>query len=234
MICSVPLPPEVPVAVMVTVPVLPPRVAVGEVALVPLTLIIAELLELQLAATLELRLTAVPDPPLEVMLIEFPEQLPQVMVIACPTSTVAVPLNPLYVAVMVTELVVFCNALTSPLLLTVTNVFVVSELSQAARPVTSLVLPSSFVAIAVSCREPPAWRLFVEGLTATLETVGLTKKPVHPTATPNTKSPANNTKFRLEFQIIATPERETSAPARISLQNCSRENQPSIGGCTNV
>jgi hypothetical protein len=64
---------------------------------------------------------------------------------------VAVPLKALYVAVMVTALVVFCKALTSPLLLTVTNVPEVSELVQVAKAVTSLVLPSLLLAVAVNC-----------------------------------------------------------------------------------
>jgi hypothetical protein len=52
---------------------------------------------------------------------------------------------------MVIELVVFCSALTTPVLLTVTKVPVVSELLQMAIPVTSLVLPSLLLAKAVSC-----------------------------------------------------------------------------------
>lgn len=93
MICNVPLPPEVPFAVMVTVPVLPPRVAVGVVVFEPLMVMMPELLELQLDATLELSETDDPEPPLDVMLIVLLEQLLQVIVIACPTETVAVPLK---------------------------------------------------------------------------------------------------------------------------------------------
>jgi hypothetical protein len=68
---------------------------VGEVVLVPVTVIIAELLELQFAARFELKEIAEPAPPLAERLIEFAEQLPQVMETACPTVTVAVPEKPL-------------------------------------------------------------------------------------------------------------------------------------------
>jgi len=88
----------------------------------PVTVIMAELLELQFAATLEVKVILDPVPPFVAKLMEFPEQLLQVMVRACPTVTVAVPLKPLYVAVIVTGLVVFCTALTRPVLLTVTSV----------------------------------------------------------------------------------------------------------------
>jgi len=139
---------------MVAVPVLPPTVAVGAVVFDPVTLIIAELSELQLAAALEVRVTLEPLG-LVAKLIEFPLQLLQVIVMVCPTVTVAVPLKLLNVAVIVTGLVVFCTALTRPVLLRVTNVCVVSELSQTAEPVTSLVVPSLLVAMAVNCRVAP-------------------------------------------------------------------------------
>jgi hypothetical protein len=80
-ICNVPLPPpDVAVAVIVTVPVVPPSVAEGAVVFVPLTVMIEELFELQLALTLELRLTIDPVPPFVVKLILFPEQLAHVIV----------------------------------------------------------------------------------------------------------------------------------------------------------
>ena len=211
MICNEPLPPEVPEAVIVAVPVVPPSVALGDVVLDPVTLIMLELLELQFAAALELKPILEPVPPLAERLTEFPEQLLQVMVIACPTVTVDVPLNPLYVAVMVTELLVFCSALTKPVALTVTNVCVVSELSQIARLVTSFVLPSLFVAIAVSCRAEPAERLFVAGLTLRLVTVGLTKKPLQLAATAsNTAMPKSRNRrlVRVESSIFKTPREE--------------------------
>jgi hypothetical protein len=107
-----------------------------------------------------------------------------------PTVTVALPLKPLYVAVIVTVLVVACSPFTTPELLTVTNVPVVSELSQIAIPVTSFVLPSLKFAIAVRGRVPPIWRLFVEGLTVTELTVGVTKNPVQPAATAKLQSAA--------------------------------------------
>jgi len=94
-ICKVPLPPEVPEAVIVAVPVVPPKVAVGAVVFDPVTVIMAELLELQFAATLEVKVILDPVPPFVAKLMEFPEQLLQVMVRACPTVTVAVPLKPL-------------------------------------------------------------------------------------------------------------------------------------------
>lgn len=96
-------------AVIVTVPVLPPSVAAGDVVLVPVTLMMAELLELQFAATLDVSPTLLPVPPLVVILMEFPEvQLSHVMVMACaPTVTESVPLMPLYVAVTVIGVVVF-------------------------------------------------------------------------------------------------------------------------------
>ena len=107
--CKVPLPPpEIAVAVIVTVPVLPPSVAVGDVVLVPVMLMMLESLELQFAATFDVNPTLVPVPPLEVMLMEFPEQLSHVMVTACaPTVTGSVPLMPLNVAVTVIGVVVF-------------------------------------------------------------------------------------------------------------------------------
>jgi hypothetical protein len=108
-----------------------------------------------------------------------------------------VPLKPLYVAVMVTALLVFCTALTNPVGLTVTNVWAVSELSQTARPVTSFVLPSLLVAVAVSCRVEPAARVFVAGLTLTLATVGFTKKPLQPPATSSKKRIPVETNRRL-------------------------------------
>jgi hypothetical protein len=80
-ICKVPLPPPVvAVAVMVAVPTVPPSVAEGAVVFVPLAVMTAELLELQLAATLELRLTVEPAPPFVVKLMLFPEQLAQLIV----------------------------------------------------------------------------------------------------------------------------------------------------------
>lgn len=95
-------------AVIVTVPVLPPSVAVGDVVLVPVTLMTLESLELQFAMTFEVNPTLVPTPPLLVMLMEFPEQLSHVMVTACvPTVTESVPLMPLNVAVIVIGVVVF-------------------------------------------------------------------------------------------------------------------------------
>jgi hypothetical protein len=107
--CKVPLPPpEIAVAVIVTVPVLPPNVAVGDVVLVPVMLMMVESLELQFAGTFDVNPTLVPVPPLVVMLMEFPEQLPHVMVTACaPTVTESVPLMPLNVAVTVTGVEVF-------------------------------------------------------------------------------------------------------------------------------
>jgi hypothetical protein len=108
--CKVPLPPpEIPVAVIVTVPVLPPRVAVGDVVLVPVMLMTVESLELQFAATLDVNPTVVPMPPLLVILMEFPEvQLSHVILTACaPTVTESVPLTPLNVAVIVIGVVVF-------------------------------------------------------------------------------------------------------------------------------
>jgi hypothetical protein len=119
--------------------------------------------------------------------------------------TVAVPLKPLYVAVMVTALVVFCRAFTTPVPLTVTNVPSVSELSQTASPVTSFVLPSLLFATAVSWRVPPICRLLVEGLTVTEVTVGFTKKPVHPVAIATAATALTSRYFRLEFQIMKTP-----------------------------
>ena len=81
---------------MVAVPVFPPNVAVGAVVLEPLMLITDESLELQFAAALELRVTDEPVPPLVDKLMVFPEpQLLQVIVMVCPTVTVAVPLKPL-------------------------------------------------------------------------------------------------------------------------------------------
>lgn len=97
-------------------------------------------------------------------------------------------------AVIVTALVVFCTAVTRPVLLTVTCA--VSELSHEERPVTSFVVPSLLVAVALSCRVVPAVRVFVDGLTATLDTVGLTKKPLHAGATPNAKSAVTSKTFR--------------------------------------
>ena len=81
MIWRVPLPPpDVAVAVMVAVPVVPPSVAEGVVVFVPLVVMTEELFELQLALTLELRLTLDPVPPFVVKLILFPEQLAHVIV----------------------------------------------------------------------------------------------------------------------------------------------------------
>jgi hypothetical protein len=94
------------VAVIVTVPVLPPRVAVGDVVLVPLMLMTLESLELQFAATFDVNPTL--ELPLLLMLMEFPEQLSHVMTTACaPTVTESVPLIPLNVAVTVIGVVVF-------------------------------------------------------------------------------------------------------------------------------
>jgi hypothetical protein len=94
--------------VIVTVPVLPPSVAVGDVVLVPVMLMMAELLEVQFAATLDVNPTLVPVPPLLEILMEFPEQLSHVIVTACaPTVTLSVPLMPLSVAVIVIGVVVF-------------------------------------------------------------------------------------------------------------------------------
>lgn len=112
---------------------------------------------------------------------------------------------------MVTELLVFCSALTKPVALTVTNVCAVSELSQMARLVTSFVLPSLFVAIAVSCRPEPAERVLVAGLTLTLVTVGLTKKPLQlPATTSNTTMPKSRNRrlVRVESSIFKTPREE--------------------------
>ena len=95
-------------AVIVTVPVVPPSVAVGDVVLVPVMLMMLEALELQFAATFDVNPTLVPVPPLVAMLMEFPEQLSHVMVTACaPTVTESVPLIPLNVAVTVIGVVVF-------------------------------------------------------------------------------------------------------------------------------
>jgi hypothetical protein len=107
--CKVPLPPpEIAVAVIVTVPVLPPSVAVGDVVLEPVMLMMLESLELQFAATFDVKPTLLPVPPLLVMLMELPEQLSHVMVTACaPTVTESVPLIPLNVAVTVIGVVVF-------------------------------------------------------------------------------------------------------------------------------
>jgi hypothetical protein len=80
-ICKVPLPPTfVAVAVMVAVPTVPPSVAKGAVVFVPLIVMTEELFELQLALTLELRVTVDPVPPFVVKLILFPEQLAHVIV----------------------------------------------------------------------------------------------------------------------------------------------------------
>ena len=98
-----------------------------------------ELLELQFAATLEVNVTCEPVPPLPLKLMLLPDvQLLHVIVIVvAPTVTVDVPVPPLYMAVMVTPLVVVCLPVTTPVLLTETILPVVSELSHSAEPVTS-------------------------------------------------------------------------------------------------
>lgn len=106
---SVPLPLDVPVAVIVTVPVVPPRVPAPDVELVVLMAIIEELPELQFAATEEVKLMVVPAPPFAERLMVFPDvQEVQVIVTVCaPTVTLVVPLTFLYDAVTVIAEVVF-------------------------------------------------------------------------------------------------------------------------------
>jgi len=124
---------------------------------------------------------------------------------------VAVPLKPLNVAVIVTALLVFCNALTKPVVLTLTNVLVVSELSQIARLVTSFVLPSLFVAMALNCRLEPAGSVLVAGLTLMPVTVGLTKNPLQLAATTSNRAMPESQNSRLvgdESSIFKTPREE--------------------------
>jgi hypothetical protein len=140
-----------------------------------------ELFELQLAATLEVKLTVDPVPPLPLRLMELPEEQElQVMVIeVAPTVTVAVPVKPLFTAVIVTPELLEATPVTCPVPFTVTRV--VSELVQVEDPVTFFVLPSSKLAVAVSWVVPPIWTFVVLGATVTPVSVGFTKKSRQPT-----------------------------------------------------
>lgn len=109
---------------------------------------------------------------------------------------------------IVTVLLVVCSALTRPELVTETRALF--DVSQIASPVTSFVLPSLLVAMAESCLVAPSCRLFVEGLTVTVLTVGFTKKPVHPPAAsskPATQTAPISVNFRSKFHIFRTPRR---------------------------
>jgi len=89
--------PDAAVAVIVTVPVVPPSVPEPLVEFCVVRLMTDELLELQFAATLEVKVTADDIPPLPERLMTLPdEQELQVIVRAtAPTVTEAVPADPL-------------------------------------------------------------------------------------------------------------------------------------------
>jgi hypothetical protein len=56
------------------------------------------------------------------------------------------------------------------------------------------------------------------------DNVGFTKKPVQPAATPNTRSTADRTSFRLELHIISHTSRTKDLGTLLKqCRNCSRE-----------
>lgn len=150
LIVPVPLP-LAAVAVMVTVPVVPPRVPEPVVELVVLMLMMEELLEVQFAAMFEVKVMADPVPPFPERLIVLPEVhvLHVIVMVVAPTVTDAVPLKPLLRAVIVTAVVVLATPVARPVLLTETCAG--SELLQVDVLVRFLVLPSSLLPVAVNC-----------------------------------------------------------------------------------
>jgi hypothetical protein len=210
--CSDPVPlPEAAFAVIVTVPVVPPRVPVPVVLLLVLMLMMLESSELQLAATLDVKLTVVPA---VAMLMVFPEvqELQVIVIVVAPTVILAVPVKPLLVAVIVAGVVVAATPVTTPVELTETCC--VSELVQFEDPVTFFgVELSSKVALAVSCWLPATWRLSVLGETVTPFCLALTKKPRHPTIPKVTRlnTLVSTNHLRLALNIIM----KTSGPGRL-------------------
>jgi hypothetical protein len=199
------------VAVIVTVPVCPPRLATPAEGVV----IIAVLLEIQVAELVTLfplwvavKVTLAPTPPLLDKLIELPAldvtvsvEVPPV-VDDCPTVTVVDPLTPPDVAVMVTPLLVFARPLIRPPLLTLT--WLGTELVQLT-PLTFPVVPSLKFPVAIICKLLPICRLGVGGVTVRLLRVGLTKKPWQPDRVKISMTVMSNSVCRPGLEIIANP-----------------------------
>jgi hypothetical protein len=199
------------VAVIVTVPVCPPRLATPAEGVV----IIAVLLEIQVAELVTLfplwvavKVTLAPTPPLLDKLIELPaldvtvsvEEPP--VVDDCPTVTVVDPLTPPDVAVMVTPLLVFARPLIRPPLVTLT--WLGTELVQLT-PLTFPVVPSLKFPVAIICKLLPICRLGVGGVTVRLLRVGLTKKPWQPDRVKISMTVMSNSVCRPGLEIIANP-----------------------------
>lgn len=198
-------------AVIVTVPVCPPRLATPAEGVV----IIAVLLEIQVAELVTLfplwvavKVTLAPTPPLLDKLIELPaldvtvsvEEPP--VVDDCPTVTVVDPLTPPDVAVMVTPLLVFARPLIRPPLVTLT--WLGTELVQLT-PLTFPVVPSLKFPVAIICKLLPICRLGVGGVTVRLLRVGLTKKPWQPDRVKISMTVMSNSVCRPGLEIIANP-----------------------------
>src|SRR5262249_54675700 len=138
------------VAVMVTVPVLPPNEAWPGVTVdMVMTALLLEVKVVVLVTSVPPSVASswiVPPTGKEARLKVVP--LGDVTVKVCvPTLTLAVPEMPFFVAVMVTALDVLATPVTTPLLLTVACA--TSELLHVELPVSSAVLPSSKVPVAV-------------------------------------------------------------------------------------
>ena len=104
---------------------------------------------------------------------------------------------------------------TKPTELTVTNVWLVSELVQVAKPVTSWVVPSLKLAVAVKFTDVPTWTGAGFGVMAIEVNVGFTKNPLHPLERPSMETTANaaiRDAFRPVFSMINAPKRITPKP----------------------
>lgn len=127
------------------------------------------------------------------------------------------------------------SGVTMPLLLMEAQVGVVEP--QRTFPVKSRVEPSLKVPVADICRVCTglAVRVGVCGPIAIDDKVGLTKKPVHPTAVESARTMLTDRRVRLELRMFSKPLNEgLHKLARISLENCSRQNLHAIGTCTIV
>jgi hypothetical protein len=135
--------------------------------------------------------------------------------------------------------------ITTPLVLPTVATLVV-PLLQNTPELSVLVLPSLKVPVAVICTVLPCWMLAV-GPTATLVSVGLTKKPVQPTARAIRKRVANaarswSVRLWLGFWLNSLLGMIEKAPVDASFRqrpqaaqdNCSREDSARVDTCTTV